>query len=520
MNTRRALLTFLAVLLLGDLTSVNSFPGGGGNKRRTAPVVQKRKTITKSKRRQKASTNSKKSSSQGLGGPQSSRSSSLGPHIVPINFARILQTSCHNPQDLRENVARYLTPSTDPCGKVSSLVLVRLSKMLITLDNLQYDCSKVSHSIKNIQNENNIGGTITLTSTDDIIQRTTFDDEDVEVTSNVCLVLSQAIIKLSSSNQLTVNQVDACIEGVKAVAVISRILYHSNQHVECEINSKEGMIISNSVLGKLVQSCNNMESANMMKMLEPHHLSGLQWAFDTFQLQSGDVRLSSNVLHEAFVALDLPFRIRPGFFSRNTSSEGKSGEDDACITHLTLRNIMEQVAFSTEQIQTSSDQIVRERRGTAWQGYDSIPGFAYSGKVMKTQPFSPVVQHVRDALASNKLVGSEYDCCLVNLYPDGDSGMRYHIDPDQGTLWGYDTSVVSVGATRRFAFRVLPISLLPASSKTASSQPHNFVVMQGDVTHMFGRCQSEYQHAVKTAEVQGERASRSSLVLKQHRKTM
>jgi hypothetical protein len=39
--------------------------------------------------------------------------------------------------------------------------------------------------------------------------------------------------------------------------------------------------------------------------------------------------------------------------------------------------------------------------------------------------------------------------------------MRYHSDPDQGTLWDCDTAVVSIGVTRRFAFRLSNRNALP-----------------------------------------------------------
>ena len=81
--------------------------------------------------------------------------------------------------------------------------------------------------------------------------------------------------------------------------------------------------------------------------------------------------------------------------------------------------------------------------------------------------------------------------------------MRYHADPDQGTLWDYDTTVVSVGATRRFAFRDNQLGTV-----------HSFWVMDGDVTHMFGNCQATFQHTVKKAESKTEAASRASLVFK------
>ena len=136
---------------------------------------------------------------------------------------------------------------------------------------------------------------------------------------------------------------------------------------------------------------------------------------------------------------------------------------------------------------------------------------------METKPFSPIVNHVRNLLFQR--TGILYDCCLLNLYPDGDSGMRYHIDPDQGTLWGYETAVVSVGATRRFSFREIKDRETVGSNKNSKNStkphPHNFVVMNGDVTEMFSDCQMSYQHTVKTAEGNNEKTARSSLVFKQ-----
>ena len=185
----------------------------------------------------------------------------------------------------------------------------------------------------------------------------------------------------------------------------------------------------------------------------------------------------------------------------STNTTIKEGEEH----NLTVQNLMRQVDFQADEIQTKSNKVVVERRKTAWEGEDHVPGFAYSAKVMPTKPFSPLVRLVRDILHQQTSV--YYDCCLLNLYPDGDSGMRYHIDPDQGHLWGYNTAVVSVGATRRFAFRKI--------NNHNNEKPHNFIVMDGDCTEMFGNCQMEYQHTVKTAEAKKETTPRSSLVFKE-----
>ena len=309
-----------------------------------------------------------------------------------------------------------------------------------------------------------------------------------------------------------------------------------------------------------------MESCKAIQpdCLEPHHVTGLIWSFDTFELLVDGTRFENLPLQElrqAFIRLNLPFRIRPGFLwkrpleqsqsqsqsqthhdthdnNNNNDKDSKNNMNPKSIDlGLSLENLKKQVDFQKEEIITQSKRVVRERRESAWQGEESVPGFAYSGKIMERKDFSPVVKNVRDFL--HEKMGSYYDCCLLNLYPDGDSGMRYHVDPDQGTLWGYDTAVVSVGATRRFAFRTIPsLSQKPMRKKSDGSnysmdgenslqrhlqqqhlqqQPHNFVVMDGDVTHMFDDCQFRYQHAVKTAETKGEeKASRSSLVFKKY----
>lgn len=93
--------------------------------------------------------------------------------------------------------------------------------------------------------------------------------------------------------------------------------------------------------------------------------------------------------------------------------------------------------------------------------------------------------------------------------------MRYHIDPDQGVLWGYETAVVSVGATRRFAFRsIAEGSPSAANPVSTASKPHTYILFNGDVTEMFDDCQERFQHSVKTAENKEERAPRVSLVFK------
>lgn len=89
---------------------------------------------------------------------------------------------------------------------------------------------------------------------------------------------------------------------------------------------------------------------------------------------------------------------------------------------------------------------------------------------------TPSVARVRDVLAARARGGTTFDSVLLNLYPDGASGMRWH-PPRRtrtGEEWSEDTAVVSVGADRVFEVR--------------DAQDHArrwaFTVRQGDVFSM------------------------------------
>lgn len=77
--------------------------------------------------------------------------------------------------------------------------------------------------------------------------------------------------------------------------------------------------------------------------------------------------------------------------------------------------------------------------------------------------------------------------------------------PLQYGEWSPNTSVVSIGATRRFVFREAFDHAVRWSYRVAS----------GDVVTMFGDCQERLQHAVAVERHAGDAGPRVSLVFKQ-----
>lgn len=377
---------------------------------------------------------------------------------------------CFTPKHILDNVGRYITPKVDPEGTLSSLILIRLSKSLVNTENVREF------------GDGEVGGGGNGEAADE-------GTEDLVVYLDV---LKNVVTTLASAGwESSDRALEAAVEGTKAASVLSRLV---NENIT-PVATWYPLIRQWHVRADKIIAA---------RQLEPHHLSGLKWSLDCFQLldyngrieNDGESRISCLPLsiQNQYDALNLPFRIQPNSFGN--------------IKNLSVAGLLDEVDFKSETIRTTSNQVVKERRQTAWQGDEYVAAFAYSGKSMIRKSFSPVVLKVRNQLSQQ--TGHLYDGCLLNLYPDGGSGMRYHIDPDQGSLWGYETVVVSVGATRKFSFRAIP----GEGAVDQDCSTHVFTLMHGDMTEMFGDCQQRFQHTVKNAEVKNEKSARASLVFK------
>ena len=153
----------------------------------------------------------------------------------------------------------------------------------------------------------------------------------------------------------------------------------------------------------------------------------------------------------------------------------------------------------------------REPRGTAWFS-DSGNTFVYSGKTMYPRALTPNLSVIRDKLEA--LLSVRYCSVLVNYYPNGKSGIRYHSDPlydvDNPTkqIWEDDSAVVSVGDSRNFVVRETE------ADSDLDRKYYRYVVESGDVFHMFMGCQKSYQHTVQVEKHEENSKPRISLVFK------
>lgn len=220
---------------------------------------------------------------------------------------------------------------------------------------------------------------------------------------------------------------------------------------------------------------------------------------------------------DALVA-SLPFDMHPGLVALPPLEDAgvplsSMGE---LITALDVESLGAAVPFEQAALMTADGRQVRERRHTAWLAEDGIGALAYSGKLMQPSPLgvSTTVLRLRDCLEYD--LGERFDCALTNLYAaGGQAACAWHRDPEHGdnldgAKWARPTYVVSVGETRKFAFR----RYRQPGEARLSDDRHVVALFTGDVIAMHGDCNDAWEHSVLAGAGHQNAGARISIVFK------
>ena len=194
------------------------------------------------------------------------------------------------------------------------------------------------------------------------------------------------------------------------------------------------------------------------------------------------------------------------------------------LKNITVEDLRKEVPFKAEKLVTRTGKRVDERRETCFVAESGIGGLAYSGKIMEptllNEASLPLVTTIRNAIVEALRNDEDYagcdidfNCALMNLYPDGSSACAWHTDPEMGTVWDRDSVIVSIGETRRFAFR----KLAGGGDKTQNDGEEEQIwvrVHHGDCILMRDDCNDNWEHCVFGKENDSNNAARISLVFK------
>ena len=95
-------------------------------------------------------------------------------------------------------------------------------------------------------------------------------------------------------------------------------------------------------------------------------------------------------------------------------------------------------------------KLVTTRRKVAWVG-DPGCTYSYSGVKRDPQPWIPELLTIKAKL--ERLTQSKFNSCLLNFYHDGADGMGWHSDDERELNARSPIASLSLGSTRKFAFR-------------------------------------------------------------------
>ena len=187
--------------------------------------------------------------------------------------------------------------------------------------------------------------------------------------------------------------------------------------------------------------------------------------------------------------------VRMELFSNLESNQNLLPYDGEVIYHGILLDTLESEKFYNdllEKIEWYHDkavvngQEIETKRKVAWYGSREF-SYTYSGVTRIATPW------IEELLALKQLVelytDSMYNSCLLNLYHNGEEGMGWHSDGETDLVENGSIACLSLGATRKFAFK-----------HKQTSEKREFDLLNGSLIEMKGETQKHWLHQIATTK--------------------
>jgi alkylated DNA repair dioxygenase AlkB len=157
-------------------------------------------------------------------------------------------------------------------------------------------------------------------------------------------------------------------------------------------------------------------------------------------------------------------------------------EQIASIDNFALfEQLQQKINWQADEIIMFGKKIVTQRK-VAWVA-DPNYSYSYSGVKKYPNPWTPEllsIKHVAD-----KLAGCTFNACLLNLYHSGGEGMGWHSDDEKELDAQAPIASVSLGGTRKFAFK-----------HKLDKSTHSLFLENGSLLIMYAPTQAFWQHSL------------------------
>lgn len=157
-------------------------------------------------------------------------------------------------------------------------------------------------------------------------------------------------------------------------------------------------------------------------------------------------------------------------------------EDSDCLLNTLTNNIN----FEPETYIFNNETIITKRKIS----YHSEIAYTYSTQTYAGKPWTPELLFLKESI--EKLVNHHFNAVLVNLYDNGEAGIGWHSDKEKELGKEPIIASISLGQSRRFAFR-------HRKELVGLKNPPRLVeymLNSGDLLIMKGNTQDIFEHSV------------------------
>lgn len=146
--------------------------------------------------------------------------------------------------------------------------------------------------------------------------------------------------------------------------------------------------------------------------------------------------------------------------------------------------LLASVPWVHDEVVMFGKRVVTSRK-VAWYG-DAGLSYAYSGSTKQPLVWIPPLMKLKDLV--ERLSGSTFNSCLLNLYHHGAEGMGWHSDDEKSISPESCIASLSFGAPRRFSFR-----------HRRTKERIDVMLEHGSLLLMEGETQRHWQHCLPKA---------------------
>jgi alkylated DNA repair dioxygenase AlkB len=111
--------------------------------------------------------------------------------------------------------------------------------------------------------------------------------------------------------------------------------------------------------------------------------------------------------------------------------------------------LMQNILWENDEVIIFGKHIVTKRKA-AWYG-DSDYLYTYSNTTKKALAWTKELSELKQIV--EKLSGTKFNSCLLNLYHNGNEGMGWHSDDEKSLGKNNTIASLSLGAERKFSFK-------------------------------------------------------------------